>query len=133
MKEIYHKYCDPNKNGVAKFLTIYIAEAHARDEWWIPHAPNAHEGGRACILQHRNIESRIQAAKAFQEDFDLPFEILCDSIKNEVYEYYDAFPERLYIIENGIITYKGGPGPFDYKLEDVLEWLQSRYGERNNN
>jgi hypothetical protein len=131
MKDIYHNYCDPNRDDcVAKFLTIYIAEAHAKDEWYLPTAPNAHEGGHACIIQHKNIESRKYVASTFIEDFDIPFEVVCDSMKDQVCERYDAWPERVYIIEKGMVVYAGGLGPFDYKLAEVKDWLASRYGLR---
>ena len=42
MIDIFKRYCvDSN---AARFLTIYIAEAHAADEWWLPDSPNAKEG-----------------------------------------------------------------------------------------
>lgn len=131
MKDIYENYCDPSKdNCVAKFLTIYIAEAHAKDEWYLPTAPNAHEGGRACILQHKTIESRRNVAKGFADDHTVAFEVVCDSMKNEVSERYDAWPERLYIVEKGMVVYEGGPGPFEYKLAEIKDWLANRYGLR---
>jgi type I thyroxine 5'-deiodinase len=128
MSEIHRQYCVETIDckPYAKFLTIYIAEAHARDEWWIPHAPNAHEGGAACILQHRSIDSRINAAKSFADDFQVDFEVVCDSMKNEVCELYDSYPERLYIIERGVVVYQGGHGPFDFKLEEVDAWLKQK-------
>eukprot|EP01035_Chromulina_nebulosa_P017209 gene17209-22730_t len=112
-------YCNPNEpkgspnEYVAYFLTIYIAEAHARDEWWMPTTENAQD-----------------AAKSFQKDFNYPCEVISDSMKNEVYENYDSWPERLYIIEKGIIVYQGGMGPFDYKLAEVKDWLINRFGLR---
>mmetsp|Transcript_9443 Transcript_9443/g.8448 ORF Transcript_9443/g.8448 Transcript_9443/m.8448 type:complete len:144 (-) Transcript_9443:38-469(-) len=136
MIDIYQSYCNPNEpkgspnECVAYFLTIYIAEAHARDEWWMPTTDNAQEGESACIYQHKNIQERIIAAKSFQKDFNYPCEIICDSMKNEVYENYDSWPERLYIIEKGIIVYQGGMGPFDYKLAEVKDWLINRFGLR---
>ncbi len=134
MKKIFHEYCNPKeKHQIAKFLTIYIAEAHARDEWWIPHAPNAYDGGKACIVQHKTIESRIYAAKSFVEDFNIEFEVVCDSMKDQVYELYNASPERLYVIEKGLIVYQGGLGPFNYNLNEVITWLENYTCETKNN
>ena len=128
MKDIHNEYSDiltPHRR--AKFLTIYIAEAHARDEWWLPNIPKHEEGGRACILQHKNISSRIYAARSFVEDFDLKFEVVCDSMTNTVYESYNGWPERVYIIEKGLIVYQGGAGPFHYNLMEVKDWLRKRF------
>lgn len=51
-------------------------------------------------------------------------------MKNHVYDHYDAWPERLYIIVDGVIVYKGGNGPFGYCLWEVQEWLAEKYGMR---
>jgi hypothetical protein len=31
---------------------------------------------------------------------------------------------------DGVVVYKGGMGPFDYRLWEVQEWLAERYGAR---
>lgn len=70
MRDIFSHYCDPGSSGssdkkaVARFLTIYIDEAHARDEWWLWDAPEAHDGGKACIYNHRNLSDRMASARA---------------------------------------------------------------------
>ena len=134
MLEIYNNYCVDNNNGpaVARFLTIYIEEAHAKDEWWLPESPGAHEGGKACIMNHRSMAERIAAAHKFSADHALPrgFEIVCDSFDEHVNDRYGAWPERLYVVLDGVVVYKGGMGPFDYKLAEVQDWLVQRYGLR---
>jgi len=40
---------------------------------------------------------------------------------------YDAWPERLYIIDAGKVVYKGDPGPYGYDLGEVEAWLQQRF------
>jgi hypothetical protein len=50
-----------------------------------------------------------------------------DPISNPANELYAGWPERFYIIdETGRIAYKGEPGPFGYKPEQVEEWLAKR-------
>lgn len=129
MKVIHDEFCEENdpRKMRAKFLTIYIAEAHARDEWWLPKMPKHEEGGRACIVQHKNIESRIYAAESFVEDFSLKFEVVCDSMDNDVYKLYNCWPERVFIIEKGVVVYEGGVGPFYYNLSEVKDWLSNRF------
>jgi hypothetical protein len=42
---------------------------------------------------------------------------------------YAAWPERIYIIdEGGHIAYRGGMGPFNYKPAEARDWLAARYG-----
>ena len=132
MIDIFDNYCKENNNlpAVARFLTIYIEEAHARDEWWLPEAPGAHEGGKGCIRNHRTIEERIQAAKKFITDLNFPCEMVCDSFDEDINDKFGAWPERLYIIVDGVIVYQGGNGPFDYKLAEISDWLAEKYGLR---
>ena len=42
-----------------------------------------------------------------------------DLITNQIMSAYEAWPERLYIILNGVVKYKGGTGPFYYVPEEV--------------
>jgi hypothetical protein len=120
MREIMTQYCD---NRIARFLTIYIDEAHARDEWWLPDSPEAKDGERRCIYSPKTVEERITAAKKMKTDLDFPGEIICDSMNGEVEDRFEAWPERVYIILNGVVVYKGGEGPFFYKLSEVQDWL----------
>jgi hypothetical protein len=50
--------------------------------------------------------------------------IVMDEMSNELENAYKAHPERLYIILDGVISYVGGVGPFDYNLEEVELWLK---------
>jgi Iodothyronine deiodinase len=126
MIDIYRNYCDKSAgNQVAGFITIYISEAHANDEWYLPTAT-----GTVDIAQHKTIQDRITAGTKFVNDFEFPIEMVLDSMADEASELYDAWPERLYIIEKGVIVYQGGLGPFDYRLAEVKDWLAARYGMR---
>lgn len=118
---VYNKYCK-GPNNVARMLTIYIEEAHATDEWFFPDAVDVKSGG-AVIAVHKNLSDRIQAAKTFVQNKEFPVEIVVDSMKSEVIDRYFAWPERLYIIMDGVVVYKGGMGPNDYLIEEVDDWL----------
>lgn len=97
---------------------------------WLPHSPGTEIGGKAYIRSHRSIEERISAAKKFVKDLNFPIDLVCDSFDNQVYTYYQCSPERLYIVQDGVIVYQGGVGPFDYKLAEVKDWLGERFGLR---
>ena len=47
-----------------------------------------------------------------------------DMMDDKLMKEYAAFPERLYIVLDGKIEYKGGMGPFDYKIDEVEGWLK---------
>ena len=42
-----------------------------------------------------------------------------DQITNDLMNAYNAWPERFYIILNGVVKYKGGNGPFGYIPDEV--------------
>jgi peroxiredoxin len=43
-------------------------------------------------------------------------------------DFYTGWPERFYIVdEEGVIVYKGKPGPFGYHPEEVEAWLAKRF------
>ena len=50
--------------------------------------------------------------------------IVMDEMTNDLDKAYKALPERLYIIQDGVIKYVGGVGPFDYNIDQVEEWLK---------
>lgn len=104
---------------VADFAAVYVQEAHATDGWKF--------SNNVCYRYPRNIFQRWKIAQDFidQRSFTAPLYI--DLMDNNTASAYDALPERLYIIENGRIVYQGGPGPFEYYLQDIEEWLEKRF------
>jgi len=50
--------------------------------------------------------------------------VVADSMNDNAALKYVAFPDRLYMIKNSKIIFKGGPGPFEYKIEDVRQELK---------
>jgi hypothetical protein len=135
MRNIVDHYCvDGVHPKVANFLTVYIEEAHAKDEWSLENkfydSYITGVGKATTFDRHKSMMDRIRIAKAFQLDLNFPGELVCDSFSNPVKVLYDGWPERLYIIESGVIVYQGGYGPFDYNLKEVQEYLYSRFGSR---
>jgi hypothetical protein len=128
MNSIYSHYCSGDA-AVAKMLTIYIEEAHAVDEWVLPES-EVEVSGEAAIPVHQSISERIAAARRLISNRRILSETVCDSMAGHVCDRYQAWPERLYIILDGIVVYKGGNGPFGYKLWEVQEWLGLKYGVR---
>lgn len=120
LEEIVDSFCT-GTDAIAQVLTVYIAEAHPTDEWYIEGMPD--------IAQHKSIEDRLLAAQHFAEQLSgscLTDTIVVDSFENTIKEAYESWPERLYVIQNGQIAYKGGPGPFEYSPRELKEWLLSR-------
>jgi hypothetical protein len=107
----------------ARFLTIYIKEAHPTDEWQMD--SNEEEG--VCYPQPKTLAERVAVAREFVQRHDFEIPLLVDPMSNPADELYAGWPERLYVIdERGIIAYKGATGPFGFEPEEVEAWLVAR-------
>ena len=109
----------------ADFLTVYVREAHPTDEWQM----KSNLTDDVCYAQPHTLEQRLAIANDFIKLFNYPLPFGVDDMKNAANDAYAAWPERLYIVENGKIAYRGGMGPFNYTPADVRAWLAARYGE----
>jgi len=98
-----------------QFIAVYVSEAHA-DEWPL--------GNFVCINQHKTIEERVAAAKSFISKLGFKIPVHVDTMDNSFDNSYYAWPDRYYIVQNGILKNAGsavyGMG-FDRKvfLEDL--------------
>jgi peroxiredoxin len=82
-----------------------------------------------CYLQPRSTEQRVAIARDFVKRFNYEIPLLVDPLENPADAVYAGWPERFYIIEDGVIRYKGGTGPFEYHPEEVEAWLAKRFPE----
>lgn len=126
--ELSKNYCE-GTTAVAKLLNIYIEEAHSKDEWYLPESVD-----KPIINAHKNLNDRIIAAKKFVDEKKFHLNVVVDGYDDNmtVTDIYAAWPERIYIIIDGVIVYKGGIGPFGYNLPEVQQFLFDRYGARGN-
>ncbi len=102
-----------------------MREAHPTDEWQM----KSNVKDDICYAQPKTLAQRVAIANDFTKRFafSLPFGI--DDMSNAADNAYSAWPERIYIIdEGGHIAYRGGIGPFNYKPAEAREWLAARYG-----
>jgi hypothetical protein len=109
VNRLYTKY-----RNIVNFVVIYISEAHAKDEWPLSSSD--------ITLQHKTIGDRIHAAKRLNADYPL----YCDSFgENNFESIYSGWPERAFIIDEGIIkfiSYHAVDG-YDNWHESVEEWI----------
>jgi hypothetical protein len=95
----------------ANVVFVYVAEAHAVDEWQMQ--ANLDEG--VLLRQHVTLEERFAAARKGVERMGLTMPVLVDGMDDAVSEAFAAWPERLYVAEpGGRLVYVGGPGPFAF-------------------
>ena len=112
----------------ARFLTLYIKEAHPEDEWQME--SNLKENDNVCYPQPKSTADRVKIANDFVKRFQYPVPLAIDPIANEANAVYAGWPERFYIVdEQGVIVYKGKPGPFGFHPEEVEAWLAKRFPE----
>ena len=109
----------------ARFLTVYIKEAHPTDEWQM----DSNEKENVCYPQPKTTADRVAIASDFVKRFHYEIPLAVDPIANKANAVYAGWPERFYVVdERGVIVYKGKPGPFGYHPEEVESWLARRFG-----
>ncbi|KAK7105269.1 hypothetical protein V1264_016675 [Littorina saxatilis] len=102
--------------SMADFCLVYVQEAHATDGWSMKNNYN--------IRYHRTLEERLSAAQILA-DSKPPCPVLVDNMADEVNKKYGVVSERLYIILNGRVVYKGRYGPAEYSVAEVAQWLEA--------
>jgi hypothetical protein len=109
---------------VAYMLIIYLQEAHAEEEWKF--AVN-----RFQAKQQKQLEERIDTAKLLLEEgiFPKDSKVVVDTMDNLVGETFEAYPDRLYVIHEERVVYKGKEGPFGYVPKEVDVFLQSNFAK----
>ena len=115
MEQIHRRY-----QGRASVVFVYIAEAHAVDEWQLP----ANLDDDVLLPQHTTLDDRRAAARAGVERLGLTMPVLVDGMDDAVSEAFAAWPERLYVAEpGGRLAYVGGPGPFEFDPDAAADAL----------
>ena len=110
MNSVAHRYKDD-----VDFLLVYISEVHPSDGWYIENNYN--------IKSHSSTEDRVQAANELVQH-GIPYPVVLDDMGNTVAVAYGAFPERVYVVLDGIIVYQSGVGFESYKPADLDTFLK---------
>ncbi len=111
LHRIYDEY-----EGRARFLTVYIAEAHPDDEW----QTDSNRKDQFVFKQPRRFEERQELAKVLVDRLKYRVPLAIDAMDNRTDAAFAAWPERIYILgTGGKILYKGKVGPFGFKPEEA--------------
>lgn len=111
----------------ARFVFVYIQEAHATDEWPFP-------GINDTVKQHRNMEDRLASARLLQSSFPMhpAMHVVLDSQDNTFNKTFPSWPFRYYVIDSGgIVRVKAMPEGENSdcaSLNQLVDWLKGRYG-----
>lgn len=93
------------------------------DGWQLP--DNVEDG--VCYSQPRTLAQRCAAARdmlALTEGVASGAALVVDSMDNACELAYEARPERLYVIRDGVVAFRSGPGPFCYSPSQLREYLR---------
>uniref|UniRef100_A0A672TUN9 Iodothyronine deiodinase n=2 Tax=Strigops habroptila TaxID=2489341 RepID=A0A672TUN9_STRHB len=108
-------------SSIADFLIIYIEEAHAVGGWAFKN--------NVIIKNHRSLEDRKTAAQFLQKNDPL-CPVVLDTMENLSSAKYAALPERLYLLQEGKVVYKGGVGPWNYHPQEIRAILEKMKSEK---
>lgn len=113
--------------GSFRFLVVYIAEAHASDEW--PVGARTSVTTQPTTLAHRmRLASRVHTELLGQDE---GLTVVCDDMSNSFQTVMAAWPIRFYVVEpeSGELLYKAQPDlrpeVYGYSLETVTDWLRA--------
>jgi Iodothyronine deiodinase len=120
MTHLYNTFC-AGPAPVARLLTIYIQEAD--------HGRGLFNATKPVVNFHRTIEDRLAAANRFiVETHWQNGEVVCDSLADDIMNIYDSHPERICVIQSGIVVHDGSKKGrlICYNIAGVMEWLTQR-------
>ena len=111
----------------ADFAFVYLEEAHPTDGWM-------YESVTHFLPQHTTVEARCAAARLLREELlaratsgqaaeDLP-PIAVDTLSNAASIAYGALPERLILLQDGVVRFIGGKGPEEYSIDEAATALR---------
>ena len=115
-----------------RFLVVYIAEAHASDEW--PVGALTSVTTQPTHLQHRiNLAQKVKS-KLLHDEVD----VVCDAMDNGFQQTMAAWPIRAYVVDppqSGTVTLRwkaqptlAPPKVYGYDLNAMTAWLESNIG-----
>lgn len=74
------------------------------------------------ILSTTQITYSLSVHQLFRTQRNVPFlDIVCDSMRGDMVSRYGAWPERLYIIVDGVIVYQGKPSSHTLPVTSYLQ------------
>lgn len=128
LEKLYRNYRDR-----ARFLLVYVREAHPNDGWW---SMNNRRVG-IDLAQPTSDAQRCEVAGRCRDYLQLDLPFLVDNVNDTVGATYSGMPNRFYLIDReGRVAFKSGRGPFGFKpgeLEQALIWLLATDGFSTSN
>jgi hypothetical protein len=103
-------------------LAVYIAEAHARDQWPVGKTIS-------CVDQPTTLQQRLTNAQQFQQNFNFQMPMLVDNMDNTFHNTYGSWPFRFFVISEGKLILKAEPNKenFTYDMNEIDHWINNFY------
>lgn len=111
---------------MADFYIVYIREAHAADSVWSMKVENESEPVNTPLT----MKQKCAVAGKCMLGLKLDIPCLVDDMNDTAERLYDAWPDRLFVIdETGTIVVRGDPGPWGFapSVEAAKSWLETRF------
>jgi hypothetical protein len=102
------------------FLAVYVREAHPIDGWRM----SSNDQVGIAFAQPKDLKSRTAIAAKCCSTLEMTMPLLVDDMYDRVGHVYSGMPDRLYVIDrDGRVAYKGGRGPFGFKVGEMEQSL----------
>lgn len=103
-------------------MAVYIAEAHARDQWPVGKTIS-------CIDQPTTLAERLNNAREFRKNFNFQMPMLVDNMENNFHHTYGSWPFRFFVIHDGKLILKAQPDEkvFTYDMNEIDHWIDKFY------
>jgi len=111
--------CFDRYKSVADLVTIYMKEAHPTDRWYLTAAQP--------LVTPATASQRSETALAFQKSFTLTVPLYIDDITDETDKQFNAWPEKVVVIEDEKIEFISGEAPFHFDISLAEVWLKRRF------
>jgi hypothetical protein len=101
-------------------MAIYVREAHPTDGWRSP----GNDRAGIIFAQPTSRLDRVDIAEKCCQSLAMSMPLLVDDLNDRVGQLYSGMPDRLYVIDRfGRVAYKGGRGPFGFKVGEMEQSL----------
>jgi hypothetical protein len=119
------------------FMMVYIEEAHAEDEW--PISSGRYAKAPVRIMQPRTASERVGVAREFLHEYTVGQDTRMDCVVddpeqgNPFEKAFAPWPLRLFVVEDGRLTWIAQPKNCEYDVALLREFLLQRHKTPNTN
>ena len=108
-----------------EFFIVYIREAHPTDGWQV----GSNERDKILVKQPTTLDGRAEVCSIMADKLDLKIPAIIDTLDDTANKAYSGWPDRLYLVgKNGKIAYKGAPGPWGFKPDELQAAIEKELG-----